>query len=500
MPQELHLPLPFRSLLSELIAFFSMRRVEAYATGGFLRDALLGIPMHDLDISISGDPPELAPELAEIFNGHYFALDEERGMFRILIPAHDLHLDLLPFEGRIEDDLMTRDFTVDAMAAPLHEVAAGSVMLVDPAGGLPDLLDRTIRVITEDALIKDPLRLLRGVRLASLLAFNIEPRTAELIRRHAARIQDVSAERQRDELVQTLRTPRAAMGFRLLDELGLLECILPELTLMRGVEQPKEHYHDVFGHSLAVLEALDMIFDEEEPIVEPATSLYRELWSRLEWWSQAREYFGGEYVANTHRCSLVKLAGLLHDAGKPETKSFEAGGRMRFLGHAEVGADIAARVMQRLRFSSRETGLVRSMIDAHLRPLQMAQSGEPTRRAIYRFFRDTGEGGIDTLFLSLADHLGTVGPRVDLEDWRRHVALVEHILRKRLREEKDVVSPEKIIDGDDLMTELGLDPGPRLGELLEYVREAQAAGEIATRADAVALARRYLEDAATPAS
>ncbi len=105
---------------------------------------------------MTGDPLELAPELADIFNGHYFALDEERRMVRVLIPAHDLHLDLLPFEGRIEDDLMTRDFTVDAMAAPLEEVAAGSVMLIDPTGGLPDLHDRTIRLVSEEALVNDP--------------------------------------------------------------------------------------------------------------------------------------------------------------------------------------------------------------------------------------------------------------------------------------------------------------------------------------------------------
>jgi poly(A) polymerase len=500
MPQELHLPLPFRSLLSELIAFFSLRQVEAYATGGFLRDALIGIPIHDLDISVTGDPSELAPELADIFNGRHFALDEERRLFRVLIPAHDLHLDLLPFEGRIEDDLMTRDYTVDAMAAPLNEVASGSVMLIDPAGGLPDLLDRTIRLVSEKALINDPLRLLRGVRLAALLAFSIEPVTAEMIRRHAALITGVSAERQRDELVQILRTPRAAMGLRLMDELGLLERVLPELGPTRGVEQPKEHHWDVFGHSLAVLEALDMILDEEEPQIDPAKALWKELWTRLEWWTEGRDFFGREYVANTHRCALVKLAGLLHDVGKPAKKSFEEGGRMRFLGHASAGADIATRAMQRLRFSSRETGLVRTMINAHLRPIQMAQQGIPSRKAVYRFFRDTGEAGIDTFFLSLADHLGTVGPRVDLEDWRQHVALVDYVLRKRLQEEGEVISPARLIDGDDLMAELRLSPGPQLGELLELVREAQAAGEVDSREQAIALARRYLENAPAPTS
>jgi poly(A) polymerase len=500
MPEELQLPLPFRTLLSELIAFFSLRRVEAYATGGFLRDALLGEAIHDLDVSLTGDPLELAPELADIFNGHYFALDEERRMVRVLIPAHDLHLDLLPFEGPIEDDLMTRDFTVDAMAAPLEEVAAGSIMLIDPTDGLPDLHDRVIRLVAEKALVNDPLRLLRGVRLASLLDFRIEPITADMIRLHAGLIEGISAERKRDELVQVLRTPRAVMGLRLMDELGLLERVLPDLGQTRGVEQPKEHHWDVFGHSLAVLGALDMILDEEEPTEEPAGSLWRELWARLDWWTEGRDYFGREYVANTHRCSLVKLAGLLHDVGKPETKSFEEGGRMRFFGHAAAGAEIATRAMQRLRFSSRETDLVRGMIEAHMRPVQMAQQGLPSRKAVYRFFRDTGDAGIDTFFLSLADHLGTVGPLVDLEDWRQHVALVDYVLRKRLQEEGDVISPAKVIDGDDLMAELGLAPGPQLGELLEVVREAQAAGEVVTRDQAVALARRYLEDAPAPTS
>ena len=430
MPQDLNLPAALRLLLSELNAVLSVRRVEAYATGGFLRDALLGITISDLDISVRADPLDLGPQLAGTFNGHYFSLDEERRLVRVLLPAHDLQLDLMPIEGSIEDDLMTRDYTIDAMAAPLNQVAVGSVVLIDPAGGLPDLLDRSVR---------------------------------------------------------------------LLDELGLLDRVLPELAVTRAVEQPKEHHWDVFGHSLAALEALDALFDENEPAADRVKPLWQELWSQLEWWDDARGYLSREYVANTHRCSLIKLAGLLHDIGKPETKSFEDSGRMRFLGHHHVGADIAARLMRRLRFSSRETDLVRAMIDAHLRPLQMAQQGAPSRKAIYRFFRDTGEAGIDTLFLSLADHLGTVGPRVDLEGWRQHVSLVSYILRKRL-EEAEIVAPSKLVDGDDLMAALGVAAGPLLGGLLEVVREAQASGEVSTQEQAIALARRRLEQTKTPAS
>lgn len=166
---------------------------------------------------------------------------------------------------------------------------------------------------------------------------------------------------------------------------------------------------------------------------------------------------------------------------------------MRFFGHSDAGAEIAGGLMRRLRFSGREREIVERMIEAHLRPVQMAQDRAPTKRAVYRYFRATGEAGIDTLFLSLADHLGTVGPNVRWEGYRAHVAVVSHILRLHLLEER-VTSPPKLVSGDDLMRELGLEPGALLGELLEAVREAQAAGEVSTPAEALALARERLAE------
>jgi putative nucleotidyltransferase with HDIG domain len=217
--------------------------------------------------------------------------------------------------------------------------------------------------------------------------------------------------------------------------------------------------------------------------------LRQELWSQLGWWSAARADMGGD------RLTTLKVACLLHDIGKPETKSFQEDGRMRFFGHAEAGAAIAGRLLKRLRFPSKETAQVTAMIDAHMRPLQMAQQGAPTNRAIYRFFRDTGGAGADTLFLSLADHLAAVGPRVTQEGWRTHVAIVSYILRKA-SEERDVIRPPRLIDGDDLMAELGVAPGRELGKLLELIREGQAAGEVRSREDGLRLAREYVERSA----
>ena len=482
-----------RQLLARLTAFFDARGAPVHATGGFLRDALLGLTPRDLDLAVAGDSLAVGRALADELGAHFFALDEGRGHVRIVLPDGDVAIDLTPVPGTIDDDLRRRDFTIDALGASLSQAAAGAVEVIDPTGGLADLEARLVRATSEEALRADQLRPLRGARIAAQLGFEIEPSTREMISRLAAPVAEAAPERQRDELMRMLAAPRAATGIRLLDDLGLLSAVLPELDVTRGVEQPKEHHHDVFGHSIAALEALDALLADEPPADGRSDRLWRELWGALEWWDGGHEYFREPVVAGTLRRALVKLCGLLHDIGKPATKTFEESGRMRFFGHSDTGAEIAGQLMRRLSFSRRERDIVERMIEAHLRPVQMAQDRAPTKRAVYRYFRATGEAGVDTLFLSLADHLGTVGPNVSWEGFRAHVAVVSHILHLRFVDE-DVTSPPKLVSGNDLMRELGLEPGALLGELLETVREAQAAGEVSTREEALALARQQLSE------
>ncbi len=303
-------------LLTELQDLFRSRGVEAYVTGGFLRDALLGRDSHDVDISIAGDPLVLGRELADAFDGHYFPLAEEQHVARVLLPERNLHVDLLPLRAEIEADLRERDYTIDAMAAPLAEAASGAAAVIDPTGGRDDLRRRLVRVIREDAFRHDPLRPLRGARLAVELDFTLEAGTAELIRKYASGLPQVAVERQRDELMRILATPRAGQGLRLLDDLYLLERLLPEIAETRGVEQPKEHYWDVFDHCLETVRNLDIL------------------------------------LAERPRRAVLKLGGLLHDIAKPETKTFDDSGRMRFFGHADVGAEKWRRRRMRTTFSA----------------------------------------------------------------------------------------------------------------------------------------------------
>jgi len=188
---------------------------------------------------------------------------------------------------------------------------------------------------------------------------------------------------------------------------------------------------------------------------------------------------------------MLKMAALLHDMAKPQTKSTEATGRIRFLGHGKEGAVMAASILERLRFSTKEIKLVETMVRHHLRPGQMSNVGLPTPRAIYRYFRDTGDAGIDTLFLSLADHLATRGPRLDMAAWQEHAQMVEYVLAQRL-EQQSRVTPPKLVDGHDLIDIFGMSPGPEVGEILEAVREAQAAGDVATRDEALSYIRQHL--------
>ncbi|GAI02655.1 unnamed protein product, partial [marine sediment metagenome] len=202
------------------------------------------------------------------------------------------------------------------------------------------------------------------------------------------------------------------------------------------------------------------------------------------WSAVLAQHFDLEVSSGSTRRLLLKLAALLHDIAKPQTRAINEGGRIRFLGHAKEGAAIAANILERLRFSAKEIKLVEIMVRHHLRPGQISHDELPSHRAIYRYFRDTAEAGIDILFLSLADHLATRGPHLDLAQWQEHAQLVEYILAQRF-EQGSLVVPPKLVDGHDLINIFGMSPGPEIGEFLEAVREAQASGEVATREEAL---------------
>jgi putative nucleotidyltransferase with HDIG domain len=477
------------SLLGKLKDILDERGIECYVVGGFVRDALLGLQNRDIDVAVAGDAAPVASAVAHDLGTRVVPLGDLNQTFRVVVKRADSHwhLDFATMRGSIEEDLRERDFTINAIAVSLADMTGGmsEVSVVDPLEGESDLRTGTIRAVSEDAFRKDPARLLRAIRFAAVRGFSVEADTEALMQRDAALVGSVAPERLLDELGRVLDTHRAYSAFRTLERLGLLQPLMPELASTRGVTQPKEHFWDVFEHSLETVGTVERVLRQSG---EPDDEVLRQ----VPWSQELERHFEEEIAGGRSRAALLKLAGLLHDLGKPATKTVEESGRMRFLGHPREGAGMAADLMRRLRFSNREIEMVQLLTEHHMRPHFLARDEVPTRRAIYRFFRDTGDVGIDTLFLGLADHLAARGPTLDPEEWRRDTETTRYVLSKWF-EEQDTVSPPKLIDGHTIMDRLGVAPGPQVGQILEAVREAQAAGEIVTAEEALDLARKTLE-------
>jgi poly(A) polymerase len=473
------------SLLTRVGSFLAGQGTEAYLVGGLIRDVLLSRQTGDIDITINGDALEAASRVANAFGGKYVLLDKVNRVSRVILAGQEnepaskqRELDFASLAGDIEADLARRDFTIDAMALDLGRWADAS--LIDPFGGLSDLHQGIVRVVSPSAFPSDAVRLLKGVRLAYELGFRIESDTEALMQRHCHLLSGVAGERLREELIRLLAIPGEEKLPSYLYKLGLLTAIIPELALTKGITQPKEHFWDVLTHSFSTVAAADFVLAKGGWAYAGD-----EVRAAVPWSARLDKHFSQPVSSGSTRRILLKMAALLHDVAKPQAKTIEANGRMRFLGHAQQGADMTAAILERLRFSSREIKLAETLVRYHLRPTQMSQSGSPSSRAIYRYFRDTGDADVDVLFLSLADHLATSGPRLKPDNWRAHTQLVDYVITKRFQEES-VVKPPRLISGHDLIRLFGLSPSPRIGELLEAVREAQASGEISARDEALA--------------
>ena len=474
-------------LLAKVSLILTQHNYPAYVVGGFIRDWLLGRETADIDIAVDGDALDVALKVAQAIDGKYVLLNESNSVARVIVTDKQLwHLDFSSFSNGIQNDLARRDFTIDAMAVELQGLVSGSPQLIDPFSGKSDLRRRLVRAVSQLIFKEDAVRLLRGVRLATELNFKIEPGTEILIKRDCQMAKLVPGERLREELVRILALPGSGETVRYLDKLGLLTEIVPELEAMKGVEQPKEHYWDVFEHSVETIVAAEFLLRESQWKYGKKNLLTVTPWSE-----EISQHFDEEVSSGSNRRVLLKLGALMHDIAKPATKAVDETGRTRFLGHTKQGAVVAAAILERLRFSGREIRLVESLVYHHLRPAQMANEGLPTSRAIYRYFRDAEGAGIDILFLALADYLATHGPELDIEEWKQHNLLINYILTEHEKQESEVL-PVKLIDGHDLMGIFDLKPGHLIGELLTGVREAQVAGELSTREEAIELVRKEL--------
>jgi tRNA nucleotidyltransferase/poly(A) polymerase len=491
-------PKPLPESIWQTVARLTQDR-RAWLVGGAVRDHLLQRVTCDADFAVEGDALGLARKVADRLGGEYYPLDRQRGTGRVLVDRGTPEAWILDFAvlrgPTIEDDLRSRDFTVNALAIDL----AQPERMIDPTGGVGDLRAGILRGCSERAIADDPVRSLRAVRIAADLALHIHPATLHQVEAAVGTLQNVSAERVRDELFRVLGGQNPAGTIRTLAHLGLLAVVLPEVTALRGVQQSPPHAYDAFEHSLAVLENLTQVMDVlgQSHDAEAASRMtLAEVSLKLgRFRKELSAHLNASLVPGRDMRALLSLAALFHDVGKAFTGSVAEDGRIRFPGHEEASADLMRWRAGELRLSARETAMLVTVVRYHDLPAVLDRAGAPDRRAIYRYFDQTGESGIDVGLLSLADRLGMYLPPIPQDVWRRRVDVVRALLEAWF--EADWLRPPRLLSGEDLGDALGIGPGPQLGRLLKALREAQAVGEISTREQAIALARRLRDESAS---
>ena len=436
--------MPARELANSICATFAGAGFQAFLVGGCVRDILLKREPADYDIATSATPDEVLKLFPDgVTVGAQFGV--------ILIPRDGLKVEVATFRSDIgysdgrrpdrvefasspQEDVQRRDFTINGL---LMRHDSGEVL--DFVNGRADLDAGIIRAIGEPdrRFAEDKLRVLRAVRFAARFDYEIEHQTFAAIRKHAAEVKLVSAERIREELTKLLSEGAARTGFELLDQCWLLPIVLPEIAKLKGVQQPPQYHPegDVWIHTLLMLEAL--------PTGCPPT---------LAW------------------------GVLLHDVGKPATfrSAKETGDRIRFDGHVEVGMAIAKQILGRLKFSNDDTEQILALIEHHMR------------------FKDVGRMRLATLkkFVRLPrfdEHLAL--HRMDCLSSNRNLQAYEYVQGFLRTTPPEAVRPAKLVTGQDVLR-LGVEPGPVVGEVLLAVEEAQLNGEISTREEAMA----YVED------
>jgi tRNA nucleotidyltransferase/poly(A) polymerase len=472
---------PIAELLAESPAVRACRRglgdeADVWIVGGAIRDGVAGRGVTDVDLAFAGEPREAARAIARVAGGPSFQLSEEFGAWRALAADGAWHVDVSELRGEaIEEDLARRDFTVNAIAVPLARTDAPPI---DPHRGLADLESRQLRAVSSRSFADDPLRVLRAARIAAGLGLEIDPPTLELARAEARRAGEAAGERQFAELRLLLGGDDPIRGLTILDELGATEAVLPELEALRGVVQNPYHHLDVRDHTVEVLARLIQLEgDLEARFGEGA--------------GEVRRLLAEPLADGLSRGEGLRFAALVHDLGKPETRTEGEGGRILFIGHDRAGAHIARELCRRLRASRRLSDFLANLTLNHLRLGFLVHERPLSRRQVYDYLRATDPDSVDVTLLTVADRLATQGERTRQEAIDAHLDLARQMVSEALAWRRDG-PPRPPIRGDDLASALGIEEGPQLGRLLAEIEAAVFAGEVSSADDAIALARRLL--------
>jgi putative nucleotidyltransferase with HDIG domain len=441
-----------------------------YLVGGSLRDRILNLRSNDYDFAVRGNARAFAEKVATKHGVRVVQMGKgDKAVYRVV--SGDNVFDFSPVHGdTIDDDLKRRDFTINGLGFDLS-----SKTLIDPVEGLKDIRSRTIRLISEDAILADPLRMLRAFRLAAVLGFEILPQTLSIIKDHTGLIAQSAGERIRAELFGMAEADRSFTSLEQMSEVGLLTKLIPELEPCCDCPSD-DHRDNVFEHVMHTYEEMEIVLSE-----------YPEIWP---------EYAEPicSYLEQGNRKVLLRWAALLHDLGKPSSRSIDATGKLRYLAHEKKGALIARDLCFRLRMSGQERSYIELVVRNHLHPLHLfdaRQRGTLTTRGLIRFVRKYEDHVIGLLAHSMADQRAKAGHSIEFGE--AFLTFLYEIFHKYFNDFEPTMRAPRLITGKDLIEHFGLRPSELFGKLLQKVEVARMNREVETREEALKLVARLLE-------
>ena len=449
------------AILNNLVTFFSN---QIYLVGGSVRDAFLGKDFVDRDLIVTDiDAKDFSLQVAEFFNGTFIPLDEENKIYRIVLEDKTNYLDITnPICGNLADDILRRDLTINAVAVDIRtgEIPEFCQKFVQ------DIENKIIRGIKEENFVDDPLRLLRIFRFYSLLGFNIDNSLSDIVKKYAHLIAQPAKERVQYELMKLFSGYFAHEALLKMDECGLLELLFPFVKELKQVPPNLHHHLDLFYHSIETVKQVGLMYENSSDEVK----LHME-----------KNDFGG-----FSRLAHLRLSAFMHDIGKFSTWTIEEDtGRHRFIKHVDAGAKMSLPILKGMCFSNKQIDYISCIIKKHMYPTAVVSAPDLNEKVMMRYVRKSEDNAIDNILIAKADRLSALGPEITQEVVDENISSLNNLLKFYL-EAKETLQPlPKLLDGNEVMQVLNLQPSPRLGEVLEALKEAQISGDVLTKEDAI---------------
>ncbi len=436
---------------------------EAYIVGGFVRDVLMNKKSPDRDLIICNcDVKNFSKTLADSLKAHFIELDTENDIYRVVLEDKINYLDITrPVENDFEKDIKRRDLTINSVAYDIN-----NKKFVDLTGGIEDIKNGVIKGISNKNFEDDPLRLLRIFRFYSKTGFKISTSLIELTKKLHKEINKPAKERVTVELLKMFEGKYCDLALLKLDECGSLEELLPIFKEVKKVPPNSHHHLDLLHHVIETVRQIQIIYENSN--------------------DEVKNYLNEERFGQVKIIAFLKLAGFLHDIGKPACWTIEEEtGRHRFIKHDEIGAKLVVPILKEFKFSKKQAEYIKTLIKFHIYPSGMVSSPDVTEKAKFKFFRKLEGFVIDDIILAMADRLSARGVQITDEMVNNNINALTDLLNLYLEQRKNIKPLEKLLDGTDIMEILHIKQGPELGKIINALKEAQISGDITTKTEAI---------------